>query len=113
MGWDDGEPVDLPRTPGHVRVQRWRIGNAAHWRSRMVTVGTLPDGRWFVGHTKLGVRIFADETAARRVAQDLMTGEGWREIPANYDGHGNPLGPGPWRTVGNETFRDINAGKPE
>jgi hypothetical protein len=63
----------------------WRHGHAASWQCVHVTVGVLPDGRWYAARTgrDSGARAYGLESQARQVAGQLMAqiGEGWVEVP--------------------------------
>jgi hypothetical protein len=103
---EDGDPIQVWRTPGHQRVRRWQSGHTSHHASRHVTVGTLPDGRWYADHTEttIGARAYPTEGEAQRAADALMTGGEWRPVPANFGADGQPIEPG-WVRYGNEWRR--------
>jgi hypothetical protein len=76
-----GEPVDLLNIYGKTRVHRWRTGIAGTWREATISIGVLPDGRWFLDsrHHKLA---FTDEEEAQDAAREVMAGHGgeWVEM---------------------------------
>lgn len=70
----------------HRRVARWRQDGRPPWDQRYVSVGWLPDGRWYVdlvAQLYHPARTFGSEAEARKVADRLMAvqGEGWRPVP--------------------------------
>lgn len=95
---DRGEPVAPWEHPGHVRVHAWVTG---HWKGpdrQRVTVGSLPDGRWFV---ELASRLYIcqayrdRETAERSAAQVRAAyGTDWR-APSGTETIGGTLHTGP------------------
>lgn len=108
---DDGERV-LPWLIGPIRrIQRWQYGHTSHWGSRHVTLGRLPDGRWMVEHSdvKIGARAYHDEQRARHAAGRLTARDGWREVPAAFDGSGQPTEPGWYRSGGTWLRRSEDA----
>lgn len=105
---DDGEPVQPWLLHCVRRIRRWRRGVISHWACAHVTVGQLPDGRWFVEHTGtgFGARAWPDEQRAHEAAEQLMRdGEEWQEVPAQYGLDGQPTEPG-WVRRGGTWFRD-------
>lgn len=111
----DGEQVQ-PWLLGPVRrVQRWQFGSTTHWQSRHVTLGQLADGRWLVEHSDVRVdsRAYRREQRARQVAAELTAGDGWREVPAEFGGDGNPTSPGWYRSGGAWLRGDRSQDAPE
>lgn len=91
---------------GKDRVQSWRTGHAGGWEAVTVSIGVLPDGRWYSDTTQRGLRVnswaWPDEESARAHADELMGVGEWVEIPAAYDGNEPVRGPwvmrdGGWR----------------
>lgn len=105
---DDGEPIQVWLIPGHQRVQRWQSGHTSHHASRHVTVGVLPDGRWYADSTAptIGARAYPSEAVAREAADRLMAEHGgdWVEVPANLDANNKPTEPG-WVRRGGDWVR--------
>lgn len=99
-----GEPISPSLIDGVRRVRRWRSGHSADSACRYVTVGSLPDGRWFAERTQLGARAYRTEAEARMVAGNLMGDrDDWQEVPAEM----GPNGPGEgWRRQGGSWVRD-------
>lgn len=76
-----GEPVDLLNTYGRTPIHKWRYGAVGTWREKNLTIGILPDGRWYLNG--LGKALaYDDEETARHEADELMTehGDGWVEV---------------------------------
>ncbi|MCW6003844.1 hypothetical protein K1W54_04505 [Micromonospora sp. CPCC 205371] len=101
----DGEPIQLHLIHGLDRRQRWRHSELGGWRSYSISVGVLPDGRWYTDTTQRGVIpcswAWPDEQTARRHLAELMAGhDDWVEIPAAYTATMQPATPGPWIRVG-------------
>lgn len=94
----DGEPIQLHLFHGLDRVQRWRSGHAGGWEAVSVSVGVLPDGRWYSATTQRGLRenswAWPDEQQARTHAAEMMAEGEWVEVPAAYR-RNVPLR-GPW-----------------
>ncbi len=89
------------------RVRRWLYGNAAHWTAAYVTV-IEHDGEWLVGRIgQTGTETHGgmEEEAAYAYAESIVSGEGWREVPARYDDRHNPVDPGPWVSIGGQWQR--------
>lgn len=107
MNGGDGERIEVWNATGFRRVQRWQTGHLSHWQCRHVTVGTLPDGRWVVDHTNthIGARAYPTEARARQVADQMMAGGEWHEVPAEMDATGQPTTPG-WVRRGGSWFRE-------
>lgn len=103
---DEGERVEPWLLDGLRRVRRWRYGYIFHRQCRHVTLAVLADGRWLVESTdrQVGPRAYRTERRARDVAAQLVSSEGWVEVPAQYDAYGKPLGDG-WRRLGGEWVR--------
>lgn len=101
-----GEPIQLHLIYGLDRRERWRHGgNFGGWQSYSVSLGVLPDGRWYSDTTERAVNpcswAWPDETAARAHLADLKTPhDDWVEVPAAYDAIMQPATPGPWVRVG-------------
>lgn len=81
----------LHREHGLTRVWRWRTGTGGGWSEAHVTVGWLPDGRWFVEDTRVPhVWLFTGPPRETRDAA-LEFGEGrmgdgeWEPAIATYE----------------------------
>lgn len=103
------ERVELVQGDGHQRVECWRYGHVGGHDARHVTLGTLPDGRWYVQGVGQGIHAdaFPDEPAARAYLAGLIAGPGWYEWPANFDARHRPLPPGAWVRHGGLWARDV------
>lgn len=102
---DRGEAIRTWEHAGLRRVQRWRWGHASASECVHVTVGVLPDGRWFAERGERA-RAYLGEADARAVAGNLMADrEGWREVPAELGPDSRPTAPG-WVRRGGEWFRE-------
>jgi hypothetical protein len=82
-----GEPIALEWVYEKTHIQRWlHEGEGPHDRAR-VSVGMLPDGRWFSSTTERGRAVngwaHPDEAGARQHADALMAERdgGWTELP--------------------------------
>lgn len=106
-----GEPIQIHSIYGLDRRERWRHGGSfGGWQSYSISVGVLPDGRWYSHHTERGHRHSAwawpDEDTARAHLAELKTPhDDWIEVPAAYDATMRPATPGPWIRVGSSWRR--------
>lgn len=100
------ERVELVQGDGHQRVECWRSGHPAAHDARHVTLGALPDGRWFVQALSDGrhAQALPDEAAARAYLAGLI-GPGWYEWPASFDARHEPLPAGAWERQGGRWVR--------
>lgn len=81
------------RLPYAVSVRRWRCGMRAGWNERHISLGHLPDGRWWVRDTgnKQHGWVYQAATsqearnAAERKVVELQAGEVWEPSVATYD----------------------------
>lgn len=88
----DAERVDVLQLRGKQRVLRWRSGTAGAHGEEFVSLGWLPDGRWWVEDTRhrLGWVWRAETSAAARdlaqaCSDGLMRGGDWRPTIAVYE----------------------------
>jgi hypothetical protein len=101
------ERVQLHLEPSGVRrVRVWQWGNPAAANYRRVEVGHLGDGRWFASAVRdhRGAVVCRDREHAEQVAAGLREGDGWREVPAEFSGDGQPTEPG-WVQRGGDWWR--------
>lgn len=82
-----GEPIALEWVYEKRHVQRWLHQGEGPWDRARVSVGRLPDGRWFSSTTERGRAVngwaWPDEAGAREHVAELMAeraGE-WTELP--------------------------------
>jgi hypothetical protein len=84
------ERADLLYVYGQGRLHKWRRRHSVR-RYDDVTVGWLPDGRWFVGDSRernigwvyTGPQVQARDAAMGK-ARELMDGDGWVGVTAQY-----------------------------
>lgn len=100
-------PVEMTRVPldallrehGKGRLLRWRTGTGGGWSEAFVTVGWLPDGRWFVEDTRVQhVWLFAGppaevRAAAEALAETRRAGSDWEPAIATHKPGVNPPEP--------------------
>lgn len=101
----DGEPVDLLHEYGKRAIEQWRTGWAQSWNTCAVTLGQLPDGRWWVELTRAGATAYHTEEAARQALGRVLSSGEWREEPAEWTNRGVPADPA-WRKVGTRWVRE-------
>jgi len=108
----DGEPIDLAHVHDKQRLRRWKTGHGGGWREVYITLGRLPDGRWFTHTTQSALRVngwaWPTREAAERDIERLKAGrDGWVDVPAAYNARREPVGElGPWRQVGERWVLD-------
>ncbi len=104
------ERIDLAQFFGTVRKTAFAtVGEPLH-RYCKITTGVLADGRFFaerVGRTAPGrpgdaAYVFYSEEQAVRVADGwIADGRRWEQVPAQWDGKGQPADNWPWHQIGN------------
>lgn len=90
--------IDLLRYYDKVRVRRWRYSGGGPWAEAHVTLGWLPDGRWWVedvrdhghawvyaGFDPAQVRAAAQSRADQQMALPYEHGGRWEPTVATFE----------------------------
>lgn len=109
------ERIDLSQVPGRRAHRRWHTGWIDGPFVTVVTVGRLPDGRWYAerygrGASRRDVRegacVYADGEHGRHLAMATArrwmraVGGDWTPVPAGYDAQQRPIDGLPWERHG-------------